>query len=154
MNGVQSIKYYEECTCQQNRSPIVDHADHCTDFNYPHGSAQGLLNAIQPVGGLVSESSLHTASSCPSPAKQSSLAGLILAPYMADYGGRKWTIFIGCFIVVVAGVVQCLAINIRMFTAARFLIGLGSGFSGLGSPLLITEIAHPVERGKLTALYK
>lgn len=73
---------------------------------------------------------------------------------MADYGGRKWTIFIGCFIVVVAGVVQCLAINIRMFTAARFLIGLGSGFSGLGSPLLITEIAHPVERGKLTALYK
>lgn len=73
---------------------------------------------------------------------------------MADYGGRKWTIFIGCFVVVVAGVVQCLAINIRMFTAARFLIGLGSGFSGLGSPLLITEIAHPVERGKITALYK
>ena len=47
--------------------------------------------------------------------------GLILAPYMADYGGRKWTIFIGCLVVVIAGVVQCLSINIRMFTAARFL---------------------------------
>lgn len=33
-------------------------------------------------------------------------------------------------------------------------VGLGSGFSGLGSPLLITELAHPAERGKITALYK
>jgi MFS family permease len=90
---------------------------------------------------------------------------------MADYGGRKWTIFVGCTIVVIAGVVQCLSINIHMFTAARFLststslrhdhsytemiaVGMGSGFSGLGSPLLITELAHPAERGKITALYK
>jgi len=114
MNGVQSITYYEKF------------------FNYPHGSAQGLLNCIQTVGGLVS---------------------LILGPYMADYGGRKWTIFLGCTIVVIAGIVQCFSINIHMFTAARFLIGLGSGFSGLGSPLLITELAHPAERGKITALY-
>jgi len=33
-------------------------------------------------------------------------------------------------------------------------VGMGSGFSGLGSPLLITELAHPAERGKITALYK
>ncbi|KAK3071921.1 hypothetical protein LTR53_007767 [Teratosphaeriaceae sp. CCFEE 6253] len=114
MNGLQSITYYEKF------------------FNYPKAATQGLLNAIQSVGGIVS---------------------LILAPYMADYGGRKWTIFIGCFVVTLAGIVQCFAINIKMFTAARFLIGLGSGFSGLGSPLLITEIAHPAERGKITALY-
>ena len=90
---------------------------------------------------------------------------------MADYGGRKWTIFVGCTIVVIAGFVQCFSVNIHMFTAARFLsmlnclwngdgdtdaslVGLGSGFSGLGSPLLITELAHPAERGKITALYK
>jgi MFS family permease len=90
---------------------------------------------------------------------------------MADYGGRKWTIFLGCSIVVIAGIVQCFSINIHMFTAARFLskfkpsrhghsyidmspVGMGSGFSGLGSPLLITELAHPAERGKITALYK
>jgi MFS family permease len=100
------------------------------------------------------------------------MLGLILAPYSADYGGRKWTIFIGCAIVVIAGIVQCFSVNIRMFTAARFLsklfskqglqlkrtdrfaVGLGSGFSGLASPLLITEVAHPCERGILTALYK
>lgn len=109
-----------------------------------------------------------------------SRTGLILAPYSADYGGRKWTIFLGCLIVVIAGILQCFSVNIHMFTAARFLsknplyqrapralctlakkppnffftVGLGSGFSGLASPLLITEIAHPCERGKITALYK
>lgn len=30
---------------------------------------------------------------------------------------------------------------------------MGSGFSGLASPLLITELAHPCERGKVSALY-
>jgi MFS family permease len=81
------------------------------------------------------------------------LTALLIAPYSADYLGRKPTIVIGCLIIVLAGLVQCFSINIHMFTAARFLIGLGSGFTGLGSPLLITEIAHPIERGKLTALY-
>ena len=38
--------------------------------------------------------------------------------------------------------------------AKVLVVGLGSGFSGLGSPLLITEVAHPCERGKITALYK
>jgi len=30
---------------------------------------------------------------------------------------------------------------------------MGSGFSGLASPLLITELAHPIERAKVTNLY-
>jgi MFS family permease len=141
--------------------------DTATVFNYPHGSTQGLLNCIQTVGGLVSkfESLVSTRFTL------ITALGLILGPYMADYGGRKWTIFVGCTIVVIAGLVQCFSVNIHMFTAARFLstlnsllhgynntnmglVGMGSGFSGLGSPLLITELAHPAERGKITALYK
>jgi hypothetical protein len=146
---------------------VVTDPDFATVFNYPHGSTQGLLNCIQTVGGLVSKfgSFLTT--------RRTLIArtGLILGPYMADYGGRKWTIFLGCCIVVIAGILQCFSINIHMFTAARFLsmfnhlgharsftdmgpVGMGSGFSGLGSPLLITELAHPAERGKITALYK
>jgi MFS family permease len=141
--------------------------DFVTVFNYPHGSTQGLLNCIQTVGGLVSKFELFLTRRCTLIAR----TGLILGPYMADYGGRKWTIFLGCCIVVIAGIVQCFSINIHMFTAARFLsmfdcsqhgrnstdmepVGMGSGFSGLGSPLLITELAHPAERGKITALYK
>jgi len=102
-------------------------------FHHPAGASHGLLNAIQSVGGI---------------------ASLIMGPYLADFLGRKWTIEIGCVLVVIAGVVQCTSINIHQFTAARFLIGMGSGFSGLASPILITELAHPLERGKVTALYK
>jgi len=86
-------------------------------FNYPHGSTQGLLNCIQTVGGLVSKFSPLV----PGWPTLIIATGLVLGPYMADYGGRKWTIFLGCCIVVVAGIVQCFSINIHMFTAARFL---------------------------------
>jgi hypothetical protein len=146
---------------------VVTDPNFVTVFNYPHGSTQGLLNCIQTVGGLVSKFESILTMKCTLIAR----TGLILGPYMADYGGRKWTIFLGCCIVVIAGIVQCFSINIHMFTAARFLskfdhsghgpkhtymklVGMGSGFSGLGSPLLITELAHPAERGKITALYK
>lgn len=47
--------------------------------------------------------------------------GLIIGPYLADFLGRKWTIEIGCAIVVIAGIVQAAAIDVHMFTAARFL---------------------------------
>lgn len=33
------------------------------------------------------------------------------------------------------------------------LVGLGSGINGIASPLLITELAHPNQRGKITAVY-
>ena len=32
-------------------------------------------------------------------------------------------------------------------------VGLGSGINGIASPLLITELAHPSQRGKITATY-
>jgi MFS family permease len=44
-----------------------------------------------------------------------------MAPYSADYLGRKPTVFIGASIIVIAGLIQCLAVNISMFIAARFL---------------------------------
>ena len=32
-------------------------------------------------------------------------------------------------------------------------VGLGSGINGIASPLLVTELAHPSQRGKITAVY-
>ena len=38
--------------------------------------------------------------------------------------------------------------------SANFIsVGLGSGINGIASPLLITELAHPNQRGKITAVY-
>jgi len=46
---------------------------------------------------------------------------LIIGPYLADFLGRKWTIEIGCVIVVIAGIIQAAAVDVKMFTGARFL---------------------------------
>ncbi|CAI7598318.1 unnamed protein product [Penicillium manginii] len=40
-----------------------------------------------------------------------------------------------------------------MFLAGRFLVGLGSNVTQGSAPLLITELAHPQHRGKLTTMY-
>ncbi|KAE9369215.1 general substrate transporter [Stipitochalara longipes BDJ] len=101
-------------------------------FHNPGGSRQGLLNAIQSVGSVCS---------------------LPIAPNLADWIGRKYSIFIGSLIVALGAGLQSGATDTGMFIAGRFFIGLGSGINGIASPLLITELAHPNERGKITATY-
>jgi MFS family permease len=119
-----------------------------TDFHNPDGSRQGLLNAIQSVGSVCS---------------------LPIAPNLADWIGRKYSIFIGSLIVALGAGLQSGATDTGMFIAGRFFsksfrstfkslltrikVGLGSGINGIASPLLITELAHPNERGKITATY-
>jgi MFS family permease len=120
------------------------------DFNNPGGSRQGLLNAIQSVGSVCS---------------------LPIAPNLADWIGRKYSIFIGSLVVALGAGLQSGATDTGMFIAGRFfskscpvrlkspsvlsniIVGLGSGINGIASPLLITELAHPNERGKITATY-
>lgn len=101
-------------------------------FNNPGGSQQGLLNAIQSVG---------------------SVCALPIAPNLADWIGRKCSIMIGSLIVALGAGLQFGATDTGMFIAGRFFIGLGSGINGIASPLLITELAHPSQRGKITAVY-
>ncbi|KIM92559.1 hypothetical protein OIDMADRAFT_107106 [Oidiodendron maius Zn] len=114
MNGLQTLTYWQDY------------------FHNPHGSTQGLLNAIQSVGGV---------------------CALPFAPNLSDKLGRKKTIFIGCLIVALGVGLQSGARNIGMFIAGRYFIGMGSGISAVASPLLITELCHPQQRGKLTAVY-
>lgn len=101
-------------------------------FNCPHGSEQGLLKAIQSVG---------------------SVCALPIAPNLADWIGRKYSIMIGSLVVALGAGLQSGATDTGMFIAGRFFIGLGSGINGIASPLLITELAHPSQRGKITAVY-
>jgi MFS family permease len=74
------------------------------DFNHPTAAKLGLLNAIFSVGQVV---------------------GLPLVPVLADGIGRKWTILAGSTIIFTGVVIQTVAVNISMFIAARFIIGLG-----------------------------
>jgi MFS family permease len=101
-------------------------------FKDPKGGTLGLFNAIQSIGGL---------------------AGLPFAPYLNDYMGRRYTIFLGSCIMLVGVALQTAAQNIGMFIGARFLLGFGLAFSALASPTLLTELAFPTHRAPLTSLF-
>jgi len=53
----------------------------------------------------------------------------------------------------IAVALQASSQNLAMFTAARFLIGLGVQIGQGCAPLLLTELAHPQHRARFTALY-
>ncbi|KAK3110149.1 hypothetical protein LTR53_015864 [Teratosphaeriaceae sp. CCFEE 6253] len=101
-------------------------------FNHPSPATLGLLNAIFSVGQVV---------------------GLPFVPLLADGIGRKWTILLGSSLIFLGVVLQTASNTIGMFIAARFIIGLGICYTQSCSPMLITEIAHPQYRGKLTTIY-
>ncbi|KAK8217256.1 hypothetical protein M8818_001509 [Zalaria obscura] len=101
-------------------------------FNHPSGSLLGLFGSIYSIG---------------------SLAGLPIAPYIADHFGRKKAIWAGCSILFVGVAVQSASQNFKMFVASRFFVGFGCTLSQLSSPLLLTEICHPQHRGRVTAVY-
>ncbi|KAK5728857.1 hypothetical protein LTR15_001998 [Elasticomyces elasticus] len=101
-------------------------------FNTPSAAKLGLLNAIFSVGQV---------------------CGLPFVPLLADGIGRKWTILLGSTLIFIGVVIQTVSTTIGMFIAARFIIGLGICYTQSCSPMLITELAHPQYRGKLTAIY-
>jgi len=103
-----------------------------TQFGFPHGSMLGIITSIQIIGGLV---------------------GLPFAPWCSDRFGRRVTLFGGALLMLVGVVLQAAAFSVAQFVGARLLIGLGLVFCVNTAPLLITELAYPTQRGKVTSLY-
>ncbi|KAF8320426.1 general substrate transporter [Clavulina sp. PMI_390] len=101
-------------------------------FNHPAGGRLGLFNAIQNIGGI---------------------CGFPMAPYAADYFGRKPTIIFGSFVVCIGVALQTAAQSFSFFIGARWLIGFGGAFTQLASPLLVTESAYPSQRAAFSSLY-
>ncbi|KAH9939461.1 general substrate transporter [Amylocystis lapponica] len=101
-------------------------------FNHPEGGKLGILNAIQNIG---------------------SLSGYPFAPYISDGLGRRRSIWIGATIMLIGVGVQAGAHNLGMFIGARFCIGFGLTFAANAAPMLVTEIAYPLNRSQVTSLY-
>ncbi|THY11718.1 general substrate transporter [Aureobasidium pullulans] len=86
-----------------------------------------------------------------------SLGGLpsfIPASYVSDYMGRRFTVFIGSFIMLAAAVIQCATSGVYAFLGTRIMLGVGLGFSQTAAPPLTTEIAHPKHRANVTNLFQ
>ncbi|KAI2628919.1 general substrate transporter [Xylaria nigripes] len=101
-------------------------------FGHPEGSQLGLIVALYQIG---------------------SVASIPLAPILCDNFGRKLPIIIGCVIMIVGAVLQAAARNIGEFMGGRVMMGFGNSLAQVASPMLLTEIAHPQHRGRLTAVY-
>ncbi|TFY83287.1 hypothetical protein EWM64_g734 [Hericium alpestre] len=102
------------------------------EFGHPKGKALGLINSAQMIGGL---------------------AGLPFTPFCSDWFGRRATLFVGSVLMLAGVGLQSSASTVRWFVGARVLIGAGLTFGTNAAPLLITELAYPTQRGKLTSLY-
>ncbi|RYC63770.1 hypothetical protein CHU98_g2411 [Xylaria longipes] len=71
----------------------------------------------------------------------------------ADGLGRRWCIFIGCFIVLVGTAIQGSASHLGQFIGGRFVLGFGASIASAAGPAYTVELAHPAYRGTMAGMY-
>ncbi|OQV10573.1 hypothetical protein CLAIMM_14550 [Cladophialophora immunda] len=103
-----------------------------TFFGNPSSSKLSAVNVVWPLGQL---------------------CGVYPTTWASDRFGRKVPIYIGFLILILASGLQGGARNLAMFIIARFLMGFGTSFTTQPAPILVTELAYPTHRGKVTAIY-
>ncbi|KAL1895701.1 hypothetical protein Sste5346_005173 [Sporothrix stenoceras] len=101
-------------------------------FGTPRSSLLGLINAVLSLGVLLAAFP----------------AGIICDKY-----GRRASIIGGTLVLLVATALQASSHNVAQFIVSRFLVGVGIEFTCMPAPVLVTELAYPTHRGKVTALY-
>ncbi|KAG8679779.1 hypothetical protein FRC09_018712, partial [Ceratobasidium sp. 395] len=101
-------------------------------FGNPSGSTLGMVNAVQNLGVLMA---------------------LPFAPFVSDNFGRKKALILGALIMLGGVSLQTASTSIVHFVCSRGMIGFGLCFATNAAPLLITELAYPTQRGRITAMY-
>ncbi|OAA56191.1 Sugar/inositol transporter [Niveomyces insectorum RCEF 264] len=74
-------------------------------------------------------------------------------PFVADKFGRKLAIAVGCFFMILGGLICAFCNSFNMLLAGRFLLGFGNSLAQMCSPMLLTELCHPQHRGPVTTIY-
>lgn len=82
-----------------------------------------------------------------------SIVSMFIVPPITDRWGRKPSIIVGCFLMILGGFIAAFANSYGMLSAGRFILGFGNSMSQLASPMLLTEIIHPRHRAPVTAIY-
>ena len=80
------------------------------------------------------------------------LAGAIAAGTLADRFGRKKTILLTAFIIILGTLITSLAPSFGILSLGRAVTGVAIGIISLTSPLYIAEISPPHYRGRFVAL--
>ena len=83
---------------------------------------------------------------------QGAFVAVATGPFMADFRGRKFPLYVGGIFAFIGAVVQATSFGIEQFRGARFIIGYGSSLAFAYGPVYTLELAHPLWRGRLGGL--
>ena len=101
-------------------------------FDHPQGAFQGFIGAAYSLGALLS---------------------LPLVPWCNRKFGRRWSIFIGSWVMVVGAIVQGCSQHVAMYIISRVILGFGIPVCIVAGSALIGELAYPKERPIMTSLF-
>ncbi|KAK9412971.1 putative Major facilitator superfamily (MFS) profile domain-containing protein [Seiridium unicorne] len=76
-----------------------------------------------------------------------------LCGLLGDGLGRRKTIAIGCFIILIGTAIQTPAQSMGWFIGGRAVLGLGAAIAQAAAPVYIVEVAHPSFRGIIGGMY-
>jgi sugar porter (SP) family MFS transporter len=82
------------------------------------------------------------------------MAGAISAGWFADRIGRRWTLFVAGIVFIAGALLSAFTPGEYVLLGARFIVGIGIGFSSVVAPLYISEVAPSDVRGALVSLYQ
>jgi len=82
-----------------------------------------------------------------------SIFAVPIAPWFAQKYGRRWSIMLGSWIMVIGAIIQGFAQHVAMYIIARMILGMGILFCIISGAALIGELGHPKERAVLTSLF-
>lgn len=81
------------------------------------------------------------------------IVGSPIGAVISDKYGRRWTMFCGCWIVILGMVIVVASKSLAAFAVGRFVLGLGITLSTLAAPAYAMEISPPHWRGRATGTW-
>lgn len=98
-------------------------------FGYDTGVISAVLvNLHSDLGHVLSSSEQELITSLTS---GGALVGAVIAGMTADKYGRKFGIYIGCFLFLVGSILQAAAFSLAQMSVGRFVVGLGVGSAAM-----------------------
>jgi len=101
-------------------------------FHKPAGATRGIITASYSLGAILS---------------------LPLVPVVNERLGRRWSIFLGSWVMVLGSIVQCTSRNTGQYIASRIMLGFGIPTCIIAGSALIGELGYPKERATMTSLF-
>ncbi|TVY33369.1 Lactose permease [Lachnellula subtilissima] len=87
------------------------------------------------------------------------IGGVVSLPFVgpaADAYGRRFGMWLGCFLVILGTIIQGVATQAngtKQFMGGRFLLGFGVNIATAAGPMYVVEVSHPAYRGLVTAVF-